>query len=267
VAYSGNLKTRQVEQLWVFDTVSGRDRLLLEGPAYSIGVPMISGDGLRLAVVLKARTESQLKGVGLYEFELASGRNLFPGWPPESRFPIGTHSYLFPAWTADGRLLMSIIGDGLGGKRTREHWRFDAASREFARIDGRYNEKTHKDDFKIDNRWMAMARQAWIPGRRGSAEQASSGGTFIARIDKQHRLEIQHGKTRQIAAIGSYNDCEGETLRLNGWVDGDRYLVFTLGSRAYLHDPRTGKTAPLFRSRPEGTEFFWGPPRPGLAPN
>lgn len=261
VIYGGNLDAKRVAQLWAYDTVSGSDRMLMENAPWSINEPLFSPDGRRIAVFVEYRSEAKTKGVGLYVFDLDTQRHTYAGWPKESQFQRISDTWMDPEWSTDGRLFVGMRGGIRNGEFLREFWLYDSRSSGFKRVDGRFNEGSLRHEFKVNGKPVALTREN--DSQAGHGPLASSGNRFVAFIDGKHRLIIQQGSEKRVAAIGSHNDCDGETLWLEGWIDGDRYLVYSLDLTPYIYDPRTGKTAALDVPR----DFVWAPAPRALAPN
>jgi hypothetical protein len=59
-----------------------------------------------------------------------------------------------------------------------------------------------------------------------------------------------------MAATGRYDECEGVTIGIHGWVE-DRYLLYSIGQVPYVFDAQSGRQALLFDEEARLPLFFW----------
>ena len=57
---------------------------------------------------------------------------------------------------------------------------------------------------------------------------------------------MRHAKDPELLVVaGRYDNCEGVTVGITGWVDGDKYLVYRHENRQFIFDPVTKRRALL----------------------
>ncbi|HEX5161032.1 MAG TPA: hypothetical protein VFV88_04875 [Steroidobacteraceae bacterium] len=233
--------------LWLYDTRQQAERHVAVTQKYFTGDPEFSPDGLTLAYFSSYddRWTGQ-QGMGLYLVDTQSGRNTFAGYPAGSKIgpPEGFGSI---QWTADGgAVLIHLVGHP-GGVFTREFHRFDTKSGIYRRMDGNYDKTILNGEVFMDGGRQIpthiprlWSTRAWYGGL------LSISGSWRAYVDDKHRLWVRRANERELLVVaGRYDNCEGVTVGITGWVDGDKYLVYRNENRQFIFDPVTQRRSLL----------------------
>jgi hypothetical protein len=95
-----------------------------------------------------------------------------------------------------------------------------------------------------------------MPSHRGDAPQQSPNQARLAQVDRDQRLHVIDRRGKRLVATGSYNDCEGSTMRIAGWLDS-RYLVYAISNESYIYDAELGRSKKLFKVGDVVSAYFW----------
>lgn len=247
--YHGQRKGRQ--EYWLFDTRTGRDRLLMTRPLWDHGVATLSPDGRRAALYSNHDSRSpDLAGAGLHLIDLESATARHVGLPPPGS-PSVAETFGSPYWSTSGELYLRLVqGDASFHV---------AADGTFRRVTSRHEKNARRPTFVDRGRRVELADETRMQSERGAMTSVSPDGRRTASIDENtYVLDVREGKAApHRVAKGSYNQCEGITILLHGWPS-ERYFVFSSGwSEFYLHDVEQRRTRRLFGVDGPKGGFFW----------
>ena len=262
IAYSGSLgltyeashNNLKADQLWLYDTKTDSKRLILERTAWSlIGVKAgFSPDSKWLATTsdLDSRHPSD-KTPGIFVIDVLTGKRVHLGYP--RGITPGKDVYSGIEWSRDGiRLLLHIIEQG----SKRSYYSINPKTRVFQQISGSYPKNSSAPVFQLWNQKIELLEKYRPQSRRGYGKL--SYGETKAHIDEQHRLVVtdSSGKSR-VVAKGSYEQCEGITIRIQGWISKGRYLVYSVSGKSYILDLGTFRQKLLVLGPISEMNYFW----------
>ncbi|MEQ1511707.1 MAG: hypothetical protein ABL934_03400 [Lysobacteraceae bacterium] len=261
VAYGGDknlpyeqlIGDKRAEELWLFDRETGQTRLILQRPFASLMTvkASFSPDSRRLVTFsdYDERTPNDLES-GLYLFDLHSGtaRHLGYSHTPSTG---GEESYGNPSWAVDGRLFLYYRGD------STRYLLVDAETGASTDVEGRYDERRHDHEFIENGKPIVMLKQHSTQSRLMISTLDSPDGSSRARIDENRRLWIEaNGHPDMLVAKGGYNDCEGQTIGILGWLQGD-HLVYANAHAYFVFDIRRRQSRRLDLGPVDASNFFW----------
>lgn len=260
LSYSGELKTGNKQQYWLFDRSNNSERLVYEHPAWGGGIPAFSPDGRYLAIGANydSRWDSASRA-GLFVFDTATARLISVKLPVTMSVK---ETWASPAWSQDGETLLILARD-MSGDAGFIYLGFHPASGHIDKLSGQYDSQAYRHDFKRGATVIPVADDS-VPRSEIAHESAwSPGGQWHAYFDQRqdsqpYRLVIadKAGVVKPVA-VGHYNQCEGYTLDITGWLD-ERHLVYRSGMmRFYVFDTATGTTAHLAGDDDTLVSFTW----------
>jgi len=262
IVYFGVLANRPLTQYWLYDMQTSHDRLVLEHPAWGGSIPAFSPDGRQLAIAANYDDRwPNSSSAAIYVFETASaqatGLGIPGGIPAEAAWTAAD-------WSSDGSRLLLMTLDQRPGKhdRTYTSWSLGEAS---AR--------------PITARWVdqspAAGRVAWftgageiqvfeqhgMQGSQGHRLASSPDGAWTPRLVQRgdaSALEVvgKDGRARQVDT-GHYDQCEGYAVSVIGWIDAGHLVYRKPGSITLVHEPTTGRVAPLLKANDHSYLFGW----------
>ncbi len=249
VAYGND----DVDQLWLYDTLTGSDRKLLD----RWNSAAFSPDGKWIALFSDSDSPRR-RGIrdpknGLYLIETNGGTVKFRGAPMAFDRKIG---WARLEWSRDGKILLANDG----GSRRSSYYLFDPLRTGFVAIGGSYDNKNYRYEFTINGSAIAQQEQRGMQSLQGYMPSTSPDGLYRAEISQaDYRLTL-HGPGREsrVLDIGSYNDCEGVSMRILGWLEGSKYLVFANGRHSLIAETATGRKAEIPLPWPDPVRsYFW----------
>jgi hypothetical protein len=117
--------------------------------------------------------------------------------------------------------------------------------------------------FKRGSRMIIEADEVISPSDMGQRSAWSVGRKWHAYLEETpsslpyHLLVADRDGVIKQVAVGSYSQCEGNSLLVTGWLD-ERYLVYRNGSfRFFIYDAEKGTTANLFGEEDTPQSFSW----------
>lgn len=248
LSYSGVLKIGDKTQYWLYDRRSNSERLVYEHPAWGGGIPAFSPDSRYLAISASydSRWHSTSRA-GMFVFDTATSRVISVKLP--TRIPV-RDAWAAIDWSQDGKTLL-IMMRAMSSRSDFSYFGFDPASGRIEKLSGEYDSQSHGHHFKRGAKAVPAAAQgvpksdlahlaAWSPDRQWHAyvDQRQE--------NRPYQLVVAN-KAGAIkpAAVGHYNQCEGYTLNMTGWLD-ERHLVYRNGMMKFrIYDAQTGNTADL----------------------
>jgi dipeptidyl aminopeptidase/acylaminoacyl peptidase len=250
----GRSATSPQLQYWLYDTKSERNLRILVRPEWGHADPVFSPDGKYVAIFSRDDTRNAShKGVGLYLIETASGRPSFLGPPADSQLP-ATDVNVSSWWRSDGNAVLLAFR----GASIDEYYEVPVASGRYGRIGGRPPSDGQPFRFFRDVSEIPVADKVRTQYSARPHHSASPDARLQADIDAQGVLRmVVPGKPARVVATGAYNECEGQTIGILGWVEGHRYLIFINAGVSYVYNTASGTTTPLFRNGEEVQNFFW----------
>jgi hypothetical protein len=243
---------------WLFDVSTQTERRIATVRLYHVGELEFSPSSKALAYYVSHDSRYTEDGdLGLHLIDVQSGAARQAGFPRSSRLA-AQQGYGSIVWSADGSsILLHWVGHDASGF-VREFHRLDVRTMKFHQIDGVYDQRKTGERFVEGGRDIAQHQNDPSKMMRWFGELDAPSRRFKARIDDQLRLVVRdEAGQERILDRGTYNHCEGETIGLTDWVDGDRYLVYRVSGDQYIADPRTGRRAKLFDSSPMDTSYVW----------
>lgn len=260
LSYSGELKTGNKKQYWLYDRSSDSERLVYEHPAWGGGIPAFSPDGRYLAISASYDSRwGSASRAGMFVFDTATARMVTVKLPVA--IPV-QDMWASPDWSQDGKTLLILVRD-MSSDAGFIYVGFDPVSGRIEKLSGQYDKKAYRHDFKRGATVIPVAEEgvprsdvahqsAWSPGRQWHAY-------FDGRQDSRpYQLVVasRAGVVKPVA-VGGYSQCEGYTLSITGWLD-ERHLVYRSGMMTfYVFDAETGKTAHLAGDDDTLASFTW----------
>jgi hypothetical protein len=160
-------------------------------------------------------------------------------------------------WSRQGDTVVINAFGNTGSVYIREAYALSFETRNLRRIEERsaipeMEYGSVRTGTKIDVNEETQARsRVWYGHLEGSAG-------VVADVTEQYELVVTlPGKPPILVDTGGRNDCEGITIGINGWVDGNKYLVYSISGQTYIADPRSGRKAPLFSAADAMGTFTW----------
>lgn len=259
------------EELWLFDVRAQKSRRILAGPfASMISIKSAFSPDGRQAVTFSNyddRTPTPSLS-GLYRIDLAGGDAKHVGF---SAADVGAKTSLFGsvAWSRDGRLFLFYRPD----YGDFSYANVDPKTGRATRVQGRYDRKRYEHDYFAGGKKVPLLEERSLPSRYSMTHASSPNGTKQADIDHRFRLVIRsrekHGGTTSggVIATGRYDDCEGPTIGIVGWIDED-YLVYRNDGVFFVHDANQGRSRPIDFGPVDPMSFFWvSEEAPALSPH
>jgi hypothetical protein len=255
ISYSGELKTGDVKQYWLYDKHSGSDRLYLQHPAWGGDIPEFSPDSRSIVVFANYDTRwPSPAGAGLYLVDAETLRTSFLGNPSRIATP-ANEAFAAATWSKDGsELLLLMRGFPPGIEPTREHFAYSMAEKCYKRISGQWAELGEKF-FRGGSR-IAVYEQPRIQSRQLYGELSSPDGRWTASIDRTYELTVGAMGKRKKVSVGRYDRCSGVTIGINGWLD-TRHMTYSVEEKPYIFDVLTGRQAAFFSDRDPIAAFAW----------
>ena len=260
LSYSGVLEGGGKTQDWLYDRRSGSERLVYEHPAWGGGIPAFSPDSRYLAISASydKRWEST-SGAGLFLFDTATARLLRVTLP--TKVPV-RDAWTATDWSQDGKLLLILVRGKLPESQF-SYVGYAPASGRIETLSGHYDPRAHRHHFKRGAQRIPAAEERSPKSDGAPSSARSPGGTWRAYFEQRqdtrpYRLVVANkaGVSMPVAA-GSYNQCEGYTLHISGWLD-ERHLVYRNGMMKFLiFDAETGNTADLLGDDNAPLSFTW----------
>jgi len=214
-------------------------------------LPDFSPDGK--SIVLFSNFDSRnpdVEGMGIYLIDAESGAARHLGMPPQSKLS-PTELFGSVYWAADrSTLYLFMVHPTVESYRVRLDGHFEP-------VEGDYKRYAMKAEFRLNGQLVALFDPPNLQSRRGWSAQASSDGKFKADIDMvTHELRvIDSGGNPRHVATGGYNQCEGITIDIKGWVG--HFLVYSVGNEHFLFDAERGRSRRLFADWYPGDDYFW----------
>ncbi len=246
LSYSGVLKSAKKTQYWLFDRSSNTERLVYEHPAWGGGIPSFSPDSRYLAISASydSRWDSD-SSAGLFLFDTATSRLLTITLPART---VSRRAWVSTDWSQDGKALLIMVKSPMN---EFSYFLYRPANRKIEAISGQYNSKEHRHDFSSRTRAIPAAEElvprsdlgqqsAWSPSRKWHAYFDQGQENLTYRLFAKNKEQVI-----KAVAFGRYDQCEGRTLVISGWLD-DRHLVYRISMAYFIFDVETGSTADLF---------------------
>ncbi len=197
--------------------------------------------------------DSRWLSVGFDLYELPTNRWTAIDQPP-AELLAGLDRFVTAYWSADGNSLFIKGFDDAN----------DPVFLEYSPIpNGRWRSVESPDDqgqlptLVREGVEIELARDAHPESHSLYPERRTSDGRRTAKVDDEFRLVVTSaGGPSFTAATGRYDECEGVTIGIHGWVE-DRYLLYSIGNVPYVSDAQTGKQALLFDEETKFPLFFW----------
>ncbi|MEK6245156.1 MAG: hypothetical protein AABM33_11740 [Pseudomonadota bacterium] len=256
ISYSGEVKTRNSKQYWLYDKRTGSDRLYHQHPTWGGGIPEFSPDSKWIALFAEYDTRwPSPSGAGLYLISVETLASSFLENPSAVAIP-KNQAIRFVTWSKDGsEMLLTMRAFPPGVEQTREHFAYRMAEKRYERISGEYDQRGEKF-FRGGSR-IAVHEPPTIQSRVRYREIASPDGRWTASIDRAYELTVsaKEAASKKVS-VGRYDDCSGVTIGINGWLDA-RHMVYSVESESYVFDAVTGRKADLFRGPNQPAAFTW----------
>ncbi len=259
LSYSGVLKGTDKTQYWLYDRHKYTDQLVFEHPAWGGGIPSFSPNSRYL--VISAGYDSRWPDAGpagVYLFDTTTMR-LEAVQLPALR--ADRKAWVSADWSQDGKELLIRVRNP-AAKEGFDYFSYRLANRKIEELSGRYIRSASRHEFlrgalavpaadELRPRGDLGVRSAWSPGRNWHAH-------FDQRQDSlpyQLMITSKEGVSKSIAT-GHYEQCEGNTLYITGWLD-ERHLVYRNSMTYYIFDVQTGATAELSSKDNMPFMFTW----------
>lgn len=248
------------EELWLFDAQTQKSRRIMARPfASMVSVhTAFSPDGRHAVTFSDYDDRTPIPSLsGLYRIDLAEGNAKYIGF---SRTDTHAKTRLFgsPAWSRDGRLFLLYIPDDGDFKYAS----VDPMTGRAIKVSGRYDRKRYEHEFLAHGKAIPMLEARSPPSRYLMAHARSPNGARQADLDDRFRITIASrskrdgSASRSAIAQGRYDDCEGLTIGILGWL-GDDYLVYRNDGDFFVHEARTNRSRPLDFGPLDSMNFFW----------
>lgn len=266
VVYGGDLQkpyeeligNPDAEELWLFDVQTQRSRRILQRPfASMIAVNAVFSPDNRRAAVFSSFDDrtAQDRRSGLFLIDLVEGSTKSLGFSQQS-VPGKGDIHGSPSWSTDGRLYL-LYGKEDGFQYTK----VDPSTGRSEPVTGRYVRERHEHEFIVSGQPVNIQDNRDFPSRYMHAALASPDGTRNARIDDEYRLNLDATGASHVVAEGRYDECEGVTIGLTGWLDNDHFIYRNKG-RFHVHQTTTGRSRPIDFGPVDGMNFFWSSEAP-----
>lgn len=260
LTYSGVLESGGKTQYWLYGRRSGSERLVYEHPAWGGDSPGFSPDSRYLAISASYDTRwDSTSGAGLFLFDTATARLLSVTLP--TKIPL-RDAWTATDWSQDGKLLLILMRGKLPESQF-SYVGYSPASGKFEILSGQYDSQAYRHHFKRGAQGISAAEVRRPKSDEAPSSARSPGGKWRAYFEQRqdgrpYQLVVANkaGVSKRVA-VGSYNQCEGYTLNISGWLD-ERHLVYRNGMMKFLiFDAETGNTADLLGDDNAPLSFTW----------
>ncbi len=97
-----------------------------------------------------------------------------------------------------------------------------------------------------------------VPLHAGYEQRLSRTGRWYATITGKHELRVSEkvGRSHEVD-MGRYDNCEGVTIRINGWID-DEHLVYESNHSTYVYSAADRSKSLLFDEGEEQLRHSFG---------
>lgn len=247
--YGDSMQGKPTQQeVWLFDTRSGKITKVFDGPAHWLGLPAFSPDGRSVAFFNEYDDRWPTPhGAGLYLVDTERGQTDYIG-PIDGSAISPLQMQASVEWSATGdAILLSASSRARGtAPNTPEYYAFSPATRKFRRIDAHVDVEARKTELSENGVKLTTLEQPRPRANTMYYERASPDGSLLARVDEKYQLVVTGAGLSKVIDQGDYNMCEGVTLLIVDWVDQNKYLVYYQTSGTfYIAEPTTGRKAAL----------------------
>lgn len=259
LSYDGVLKGADKTQYWLYDRHKHTDQLLFEHPAWGGGIPSFSPDSRYL--VISAGYDSRWPDAGragVYLFDTTTKRLDAVQLPA---LKADRKAWVSADWSGDGKELLILVRNPTA-KEGFDYFSYRLANRKIEALSGRYVRSASRHEFFRGARAIPAAEELRPRGDLSARSAWSAGRNWHAHIDQrpdslpyQLMITSKEGVSKAIAT-GHYEQCEGNTLHITGWLD-ERHLSYRKSMTYYIFDVQTGTTAELFSEDSMPLRFTW----------
>lgn len=257
--YDKLIGSPDAEELWLFDVQTLKSRRIMARPfASMISVhTAFSPDGRYAVTFSDYDHRTPIPSLsGLYRIDLVEGTAKYIGF---SRTDTHAKTDLFgsPAWSRDGRLFLLYRPDDGDFKYAN----VDPMTGRATKVPGRYDRKRYEHEFLADGKVIPMLEERRLPSRYLMAHARSPYGAWQAELDDRFRITLASRSkrdgtaSRNVIAQGRYDECEGITIGILGWLDDD-YLLYRNDGIFFVHEARTNRSRPLDFGPLDSMNFF-----------
>ena len=144
-----------------------------------------------------------------------------------------------------------------------EYFSYRPSTKAVEKIYGRYDSKSYDHVYSRGGREIPLFDAISPRSIAGLTSEYSPSGKWRAFLgpesrDRTYALKVTgpNGVAKEVA-FGRYDDCEGKTLAITGWID-EQHLVYRDRSVNYfVFDTSTGNKADLFKDSEPTDVFTW----------
>lgn len=259
LSYDGVLKGADRTQYWLYDRRKHTDHLIFEHPAWGGGIPSFSPDSRYLVISAGYDSrwpDARLAGIYLFDTTTMSLQAV-----PLPQLKTDKKAWLSANWSQDGKDLLILVRNPAADQGF-DYFSYRLANKKMQALSGRYIRSASRHEFLSGSQVIPAAeelrprgdlgeRSAWSPTRDWHAYFDQPKGSLPYKL----MVTDKEGLSRA-TATGRYEQCAGNTLYINGWLD-ERRLIYRHSMNYYIFDAQTGTTADLFSEGDMPLTFTW----------
>lgn len=248
IFFGSTYKDYSKQSVFLYDTLKKQTIKIFDTPKFDGFDVAFSPDEQTLAFInVDIPHRQDINNEGLFLIDLNTLNQSFITYPESAKISQSEVLGSEIKWSESGNDLYIRFISNIEGVVTREFFRLEINDKKYKKIEGSYIESVYQTQFIEGDILIKTHEIDALQSDRGLNTLKAPNQLKSAYIDESYKLIFENSDGQEVVVDkGEYNECAGQTIHINSWFNGSRYLVFTNNSVRYIYDSLRDKKLVLF---------------------